>query len=277
MRTLEQEMFDERVFTVDHQFKHNDFTTATATIDGWTPVFGAGTLVVADRLIASEEPAVLTITGTAVDDQFSALWRTLEEFKFHLGRPIRFRVDQPAGLADQNLDEQSCYIGCLEGADGANDLLDAGAGPILDADKFGFYKCGATGAAVFPANTWVCISSYGALQQTTILSAANPLNLSGEHQKQHEATIFRRPLRFEAEWQSCNAVPGVAGAAPTLQDAEVRYWINGVLCAKHQMRGAFQITTAGTEGMNFGYVTRMQAAEIAVNHLSYMKCGQLRR
>ncbi len=278
MRGLPQEYFDEHIFTVDHQFKHNDFTTATATLDGWTPVFGAGTMVVADRLIAAEEPATLTITGTAVDDEFSALWRSLEEFKFHEGRPIRFRADQPVGLADQNLDEQSSYIGLLEGADGANDLLDDGAGPILDRDKFGFYKCGTTGAAVFPANTFVCVSSFGALQQTTILSADNLRNLSGEHQKQHDpTTILRRALRFEAEWVPTNAVPGVAGLAPTLFDAEVRFWINGRLVAKHLMNGAFQITTAGTEGMNFGYVSRMQAAQIAVNHFSYLKCGQLRR
>ena len=272
MRTLPQDFFNEHVYSVEHQFEHSDFTTATATLDGWTPVFGAGAMAVADRAVTEEEPAILTITGTAVDDQFSALWRTREEFKFHNGRPMRFRVDQPAGTADENLDQQSCYIGCLEGADGANDLLDDGAGPVLDRDKFGFYKCGATGAAVFTPNTWVCFSSFGALQQTTELLAANPANLSGEHQTQHHpTTIIRRALRLEAEWVPTNMVPGVAGAAPTLMDAEVRFWINGELVAKHEQRGAFQITAATAEAMNFGYVSRMQLNEIAVNHLSYMK------
>ena len=277
MRGMERDFFNERHFVAEHNFGHDDFTTATPTLDGWTPVFGAGDMVVGDRAVTIEEPAILAITGTAVDDQFHALWRTTEEFKFHLGRPIHFRVDQPAGAADQNLDEQSCYIGCLEGADGAADLLDAGAGPVLDADKFGFYKCGTTGSVIFPVNTWVCFSSFGALQQTTVLSAVNPLNLTGQHQKQYDAAIFRQEISLEAEWMPVNMVPGVAGAAPTLMDAEVRFWINGLLAAKHEMRGAFQITAATAEAMNFGYVTRMQAAQVAVNHLSYMKCVQLRR
>ena len=277
MNLLPVEFHREMVFGIAHNFIHSDFTTATATIDGWTPVFGAGTFVVADRALTIVEPAHLTITGTAVNDEFSALWTTFEQFKFHLNKPIRFIVNQPVGTADQNLDEQSSFIGCLEGADGANDLLDDGGGPVLDRDKFGFYKCGTTGAAVFTPNTFVCVSSFGALQQTTELTAANPANLSGEHQKQHEpTTIIRRELEFVAEWMPTNLVPGVAGVAPTLLDAEVRFWINDRLVAVHKQSGAFQITRAAAEGMNFGYVSRMQAAQIAVNHLSFMKCEQLR-
>ena len=278
MRNMPVDFFNEKVYSIEHNFRHNTFTTNTATLDGWTPVFGAGTIAVADRAVGIEEPAICVFTGTAVDDQLTSLWTTLEAFKFHPARPIRFIVNQPAGTIDQNLDQQSSFIGCLEGADGINDLLDLGAGPVLDRDKFGFYKCGATGAAVFTPNRFVCISSFGANQQTTELSADNLNNLSRLDQTQHDAaTIFRRELEFVAEFQPTVIVSGVAGAAATLLEAEVRFWINGLLVAVHVMNGGNQITMATAEAMNFGYVSRMQLNEIAVNHFSYMKCQQLRR
>jgi len=276
MRNLPIDYFPEHAYDAILDKFDFAFATATARTDGWTPVFGAGTMAAADRAVTIEEPSTLVITGTAVDDQFTALWRSLEEFKFHNDQPIRFRVDFPAGAADQNLDEQSLFVGCLEGADGATDLLDDGAGPILDRDKFGFYKAGATGAT-WAAGYWWCVSSFGANQQATQLSAANPLNLSGVEYKQYDATtIFRHKQSLVAEWVPTNLVPGVAGAAPTILDAEVRFWINGVLVCKHMMNGTYQITTATAEAMNFGYVSRMTAAEIAVNHLSFLRCTQLR-
>ncbi len=277
MRNMPRDFFNENVYKIEQQFQHNDFTTATATLDGWTPVFGAGTIAVADRAITIEEPATCVFTDTAVDNQFMSLWTTIEAFKFHGFQPMHFRVDFPVGTADEDLDQQSSYIGCFEGADGINDLLDLGAGPVLDRDKFGFYKCGATGAAVFTPNTWVCFSSFGALQQTTELLAANQNNLSGVVQQQHTAAIIRNAQRLEAEWMPTNVVPGVGGVAPTILEAEVSFWINGVLVAKHLQRGAFAITAATAEAMNFGYVSRMQLGEAAVNHISYMGCAQLRR
>ena len=278
MRGLPIDHFPEQAYDVVHDKFHGEYTDATPQLDGWTPVFGAGTLTSADRALTIEEPSHLVFTGTAVDDQFHALWRTYEEFKFHPSRPIRFRTDFPAGAADQNNDQQSMFTGCLEGADGANDLLDAGAGPILDADKFGFYKCGTTGAAVLVPNYIHCVSSFGANQQITQLNAANPANLSGVDWKQHDAaTIFRNKLSLIAEWRPTNMVPGVAGAAPTILDAEVNFWINGIHVCKHVMNGTYQITAATAEAMNYGYVSRTQAAEIIVNTISFMRCTQLPR
>jgi len=277
MRGLPIDYFPEQALDVIHDKFHGEYANATAQLDGWTPVFGAGTMAGGDRAVGIEEPSRLVITDTAVDDQFMALWRTNEEFKFHPGQPIRFRVDFPAGAADQDNDDLSLFVGCLEGADGATDLLDDGAGPILDADKFGFYKAGETGAT-WAANYWWCVSSFGANQQATQISAANADNLSGVDYKQFDPTLrTRNEQSLIAEWMPTNLVPGVAGAAPTLLDAEVRFWINGVLVCKHVMNGTYQITLATAEAMNFGYVSRLTAANAAVNEISFLRCTQLRR
>ncbi len=280
MKGLPIDYFPEQAYDVVFDKFHGEFATGVALIDGWTPTFGAGAMAGADRIAGAvplgEAQSTLMFTGTAVDDEFHSLWRTFEEFKFHPSQPIRSRIDFPAGAADQNLDEQSLFVGCLEAATPGTELLDAGAGPILDADKFGFFKVGATGATLVPAY-WYCVSSFGANQQVTQLNAANCNNLSGVDWKQFDpTTIFRNKQSLVAEFMPTNLVPGVAGAAPTIMDAEVRFWINSVLVAKHVMNGTYQITTAAAEPMNFGYASRTQAAVIIVNHVSLFRCTQLK-
>jgi hypothetical protein len=164
--------------------------------------------------------------------------------------------------------------------DTATEMQDAGAGPRADSDMFGFF-CVENGGAVFPnsEDVWHCVSSFGALQIITPLLATNPNNLSGADQLVylnpagvHDDGIERKLF---AEWVPVNVVPGVAGVAPTLFDAEVRFWIGTILVAKHLMRGAFQITTATTEEMNFGVVGR-NITDIAVFNMDFIKCTQAR-
>ena len=284
MKGLPIDYFPEQAYDVVFDKFHGEFATGVALIDGWEPTFGAGTMTGQDRITGALTPpaplglpqSILTITDTAVDDQFMSLWRTYEEFRFVPGQPIRFRVDFPVGAADQDLDDMSLFVGCLEAATPGTELLDAGAGPILDADKFGFYKAGETGAT-WAANYWWCVSSFGANQQATQISAANPANLSGVDYKQFDPTLRTRfKQSLIAEFMPTNLVPGVGGAAPTLMDAEIRFWINGILVAKHVMNGTYQITTAASEPMNFGYVSRLTAANAAVNELTLLRCTQLK-
>lgn len=283
MRNLPIDFHDEKVFRVQTDFAHNEHTTGVPQLDGWTPTFAAGTIVTADRESVADAtalpygPAILTVTGTAVADQFHSYLRTLEEFLFENDNPIRFIAKLPAGRADENLDELNIFIGCMEDMDTATELQDNGLGPRADSDMFGFFKVEeANAGALYGGSYWGCVSGFGANQQITMLNAGNANNLSAADQKVYAATIFRNEVELVAEWMPTNVVPGVGGAAVTLLDAEVRFWVNGILCAKHRMIGVNQITIATAEAMNFGYVSRTGLAQIVVNHLGFMKCEQIR-
>ncbi len=281
MRNLPLWFHREAVFEVQADFAHDEHVTGTPQLDGWTPTFAAGNMTTIDRVCIADGgaipfgPAILEIEGTAVADQFHSYLRTLEEFLFTTGLPIRFRADLPAGRADQNLDELNIFIGCMEDMDTATELQDDGLGPRADSDMFGFFKVAeVTGA--YNGAVWNCVSGFGANQQITELIPGNRNNLSGEYQKMYADTIFRNPVTLIAEWMPTGPVPGVAAVAPTILDAEVRFWINDVLVAKHTMAGQYQITLATAESMNFGYVSRTGLDQAIFNHLSYLKCTQLR-
>lgn len=278
MRNLPIEFHRENVFGVETDMAHDEWATGTPQLDGWTPTFAVGDMETVDRVspgLPRTPGAILEITGTAVADQFHSLLRTLEEFMFVSGRPIRFLAKLPLGLADQNLDELNIFIGCMEAMTTTDEMQDDGAGPRADSDMFGFFKV-AEATGDFPGNLWGCVSGFGANQQITMLTAANPDNLSKTDQLMYDAAILRREVDLIAEWMPVNFVSGVGGVVPTILDAEVRFWINGRLVAKHTMAGTFQITIAAAEAMNFGYVSRTGLNQIILNHLDYLKCEQLR-
>ena len=275
MNLLPVEFHNEKVYGVNDDFLHAFFATGVAGDNGWTSTHAVGAITMGDA-----RGGQMVMTASGADDEFMSHLTTNEIFEFVSGKPIRFLARWDASTADESLDEMNVWAGCMEDMNTTDEILDACAGPRADSDMFGFFKAGTTGAAVpplFNPNLWQCVSSFGALQQITELSAANPLNLSGEDQKPFSpTTAFARAAELIAEWVPTNFVPGVAAAAPTLLDAEVRFWINGRLVAKHQQVGAFQITIAGTEEMNFGVVTRQSAAQASVCRWGQVKCEQVR-
>jgi len=281
MRLLPINFEREQGFEVFTQFDHDEYVTATPQLDGWIPTFAAGDMETVEQIspavsgVLTQPNSQITITGTAVADQFHSFLRTHEEFIFSIDRPIRFAALFPRGYADENLDELNIFVGCMEDMDTATELQDDGAGPRADSDMFGFFKV-AQATGDYAGEVWCCVSGFGANQQITELVATNPDNLSNADQKVYDADVYRNRSKLVAEWVPLNVVPGVGAVAPTLFDAEVRFWINGVLCAKHEMRGVNQITALAAEPMNFGYVSRTGLNQIIVNHIEYLRCKQLR-
>ena len=271
----------ENCFEVFTQFDHDEYVTGTPQLDGWIPTFAPGDMQTGEQIspavsgVLTQPNSQITITGTPVADQFHSFLRTHEEFIFSPNRPIRMSALFPRAYADDNLDELNIFVGCMEDMDTATELQDDGAGPRADSDMFGFFKV-AQATGDYAGEVWNCVSGFGANQQITELVYTNPLNLSGADQKVYDGDVYRNRTKLVAEWVPINYVPGVAGAAPTLFDAEARFWINGVLCAKHQMRGAYQLTSLACEPMNFGYVSRTGLNQMIINHMEYLRCQQIR-
>ncbi len=270
MNLLETQFHNERVYGVNDDFLHGVVATGAALSNGFTPLHAVGAITSGDA-----RGGQVVFTASGADDEFMSYLTTNEIFEFVASKPIRFLARWDASAADESLDEMNVFAGCMEDMDTATEIQDACAGPRADSDMFGFFKAGTTGGTVFDDNLWCAVSSFGALQQITQLNAVN--SLTGEAQLPFvQATGFATAAVLVAEWVPVNVVPGVAGVAPTLLDAEVRFWINGRIVAKHLMRGAFQITTATTEEMNFGVVTRQSAGQASVCRWGQIKCEQLR-
>jgi len=270
MRGLPVEFHKEKNFGVETDFNH--LTVATAEDEeGFTHLHTVGAIVIGDAF-----GGIATLTWTAADNETLAIYTPNEIFEFVRAKPIRFVA---LGVLPIVLgDELNLYVGCMEDlidAVPSTAMQDAGAGPRADSDMFGFFTPEA-GGAVFPLTEdyWHAVSSFGALQTITPLIATDPNNLSGIDWKAWDGAAGVGHDLF-AEWVPTNVVPGVAGAAPTLLDAEVRFWIDGHLVAKHEMRGALQITIATTEEMNFG-VMGNNITDIASASVDYLKCEQVR-
>ncbi len=244
-----------------------DFVATYAVGDITEPTDGDG-----------NEGGVYLFTWTVADEEFISLLTQQELFEFLPDQPIRFVADLTPGLTADTPEELNIYVGCMEDMDTATEMQATGLGPRADDDMFGFFTVESVSAAYANPEVWNCVSSFGALQIITILTANNPNNLSGVDQKVFDGSGDGIRRKMVAEWVPTNPVPGVAGLAPTLMDAEVRFWLDGILVAKHLMRGAFQITVAGTLPMNFGIVGSNAAASSATAalNLNYLKCDQRR-
>ena len=268
MNLLPVEYHKEMVYGVEDDFCHGAIATGVAQDNGFTFTHAVGAITTGDARCG-----IATMTFTPADNEYCSILTTNEIFEFVSGKPIRFIAKSVTPVTLGN--ELNIFVGCMEDMDTATEMIDAGAGPRADSDMFGFYTPEA-GGAVFAAteDLWHCVSSFGALQQITALNAANPLNLTGQDIKAWDGAAGVAHC-LSAEWVPCNMVPGVAGAAPTLMDAEVRFWVDGVLACKHQMRGAFQITVAGTQEMNFGLVGLNITTEASLT-VDYLKCEQVR-
>jgi len=268
MFQLPVEFHKEMVYGVEDDFLHEAVATGVAQDNGFTFTHAAAGITCGDF-----RTGIATILHTAVANQFASILSTNAIFQFALGKPIRFiaKSVQPVLLPD----ELNIFVGCMEDMDTATEFTAAGGGMRAGSDMFGFFTPEA-GGAVYPntEDLWHCISNFGAVQQVTPLLGTNPLNLLGADVKAQTAGVG---VRHElcAEWVPCNMVPGVAGAAPLLMDAEVRFWVDGILACKHEMRGVFQITVAAAVAMNFGLVEENTAGISSLN-VDYLKCEQVR-
>ena len=269
MRGLPVDYHNEHVVGVEDDFCHGSFATGVAQVNGFTFTHAVGAIATGDYLHGRA-----VMTTTAADNEFLSILTTNEIFQFLNDCPIRFKVILDPGVTAELPEELNIFLGCMEDMDTATELQDAGAGPRADSDMFGFYAPEAGGAVY--NEYWHAVSGFGANQQITELSAANANNLSGVDWKIYDPTTGDGLAHeFVAEWVPTNLVPGVAGAASTLMDAEVRFWIDGILVCKHQMTGTYVITMATAELMNFGVVIS-NITDISVLNVDYVKCEQLR-
>lgn len=260
MNLLKVDYHKEEVYGVEEEFLAGVPATGVASSNGMEAIYAAGTIATGDTRAGRA-----TITHNAGANDEKSYSTTNEVFEFVAGKPIRFRaMTQPGATTPE---EVNCFIGLMEGLDSAA-MVDAGAGPKADTDGFGFF-CVETGGAVYSQN-WHVWSSFNTAFQVTELVAANCNNLLNE-------TIIKGEILrdFEAEWVSTNDVPGVGGAASTLLDAEVRFYVGGILAAKHVQNGVNVITTASTEEMDFGLYT-LNTAGASTWFIDYLKCEQLR-
>lgn len=263
---------DEFLHEVSEDFIHGSFATTVALGNGFTATHAVGAITTADRTVLF--PPRMNIAWTAADNEFNSYVTTNAVFIFHEGEPIRAKGRLTPGAAAQLPWELNLFLGCMEDMDTATEMQDAGAGPRADDDMFGFFTV-ENGGAVYPnsEDLWHCVSSFGALQQITVLDAATVLNGPEVRVNTGAGAGDGIEHEFVAEWVPTNVVPGVAGAAPTLFDAEVRFLVDGLLVAKHLMRGGFQITAATAAPMNFGIVGR-NITDIADIDVDFLKCTQ---
>ncbi len=273
MRNLPVEFHNEEVYGVFIDCMETVPASGVATLGAFVPTYAVGDISESDLT-----GGVYLFTWTVADEEFISLLTAAELFEFISGKPIRFAAQLTPGLTADTPEELNIFIGCMENMDTATEMQATGLGPRADSDMFGFFTVESVSAAYANPELWHCVSSFGALQTITPLIATNPNNLSGQDQKVFDGDGNGIRRKFHAEWVPVNLVPGVAGLVPTLLDAEVRFWLDDKLVAKHQMRGAFQITIAGTEPMNFGIVGSNAAASSATAalNLDYLKCDQAR-
>lgn len=274
MNLLPIDYRNEQVFGVFTDCESFVEASGTGDSKGFVATYAAGNIVCADGI-----HGLYDFTWTVADEEFISLLTEYEVFEFLPDQSIRFVGMLTPGVDADTPDELNLFLGCMDNMDTATEMQATGLGPRADFQGFAFFTVESVSAAYANPEVWHCVSSFGTNQQITAITADNPDNLSHENWKVFDPTsgdgIERKMV---AEWVPVNVVPGVAGAAPTLFDAEVRFWLDGRLVCKHLMRGVFQITTAGTTEMNFGLVGSNAAAssDTAALKLDLLKCDQIR-
>ncbi len=279
MNLLPVEFHNENAFGVFIDCTRTVPATGAVGLDDFIPTYAVGDISeTADGAVAGVG-GVYLFTWTVADEEFISLLTDLELFMFAPNKPIRFVGKLTPGLTADTPEELNIFLGCMEDMDTATEMQATGLGPRADDDMFGFFTVESVSAAYANPEVWHCISGFGpGAQIITPLTAANPNNLSGVDQKVFDAAGNGIERKMVAEWVPTNVVPGVGAVAPTLFDAEVRFWLDGILVAKHLQRGAYQITTANALPMNFGLVGSNAAASSATAalNLDYLKCEQVR-
>lgn len=270
MRLVPVDHHKEQVVGVEEEFVHASFATGVALPNGFTPTHAVGAIVNGDTLHGE---AVVTYTAAA--DEYCSYLTTNELFLMQNGLPIRFKAIIRPGLTASLPEEMNIFVGCMENMDTATEFVASGGGMrALCGDIFGFFTP-ESGGTVLNDEWWHCITGHNDLEQVDEMSATNPNNLSGQDFPVIDGAGDGITYELVAEWKPTNVVPGVAGVAATIINAETNFWINGIHVCKHEQRGTFEITIATAELMNFGYVGE-NLTDIAVVNLLYLKCEQLR-
>ena len=197
--------------------------------------------------------------------EIAALHSINHVFRFLIGQPIRFVSEVTFQLLAT---EFNFFVGCINALATAATIT-AGGGMKATGDHFGFYTPDSS-STVFgtPANLFA-VSQESGTSIITELNAANSID-----RQAHPVSVGSRHL-FRAEFYPTGPVPVPAGTAVVVFDAEVHFYIDGILVAVHNHSGDDQITIADTEVMQFGIYTE-NITDIATLELRQLKCRQLR-
>lgn len=161
----------------------------------------------------------VTLTTSNVDNNECYLHTTKELFLFAADKPIVFETRLQ--YAEANTDDANICFGLMN-AVGANSILDNGGGPKADYSGAVFFK-------VDGGTRWNVETSLGTSQTTTDLSATNSLDKLAKTAGGASFQTFR-----------------IEVLPISSTEAEVSFYIDGVLVAKHSLT-----YTSATEMMAF--------------------------
>ena len=148
--------------------------------------------------------------GTVADNDEVYL-ATREVFLFEASAPLV--VEALVKFVEANTDDANIMFGLMD-AVGANSLLDNGGGPKASYAGAVFFK-------VDGSTYWQAESSDGATQKTTLLDGTQPV-MQGSPATGEAQTAGGTWQTLSIEWRP-----------KTSSKADVLYWIDGVLVAKH--------------------------------------------
>ncbi len=220
----------------------------------------------AGTLQAGDTPGGMWLwSHTAGAAEIAALHTINHNYQFLIGQPMRFVADVTFQLLAT---EFNFFVGCGNAIATAMTIT-AGGGMKVAGDHFGFYTPDSS-STVFgtPANIF-CVSQESGVAIITELTALNSIDRVA-----HPVSVGSHHM-FRAEYVPTGPVPVPAGTAVVIFDAEIQFYIDGVLVAVHNHSGANQITIADTEVMQFGIYTE-NITSVATLELRQLKCRQLR-
>lgn len=239
------------------------------TAKGWTFVHASPPTITSPDTFGGR----FLFTHTAIANQVMQIYSNNEIFQMVQGRPIWFhgRVLLGPGTPE----EENVFLGCMDAFTTAP-LVDAGAGPKATGDHFGFYTPEQGGTVFLAADDdmWIAVSQHNGTAIRTVLNAANSIDRR-DHRAYATGPGAGIETDFECHFVPTGPVPVPAGTAVVIFDAEVQFWIDGVLVAVHNHSGGTnQITVAATTLMNFG-IAFLNTAAATTAFLSRMGCHQL--
>lgn len=165
---------------------------------------------------------ILAIITGGTDNNEACVKGTKETFLMAQDKPISFEA--LIKYTEANTDDANVFVGMAD-AVGANLMVDDGAGPKTSFSGFGFFK-------VDGGTRWKVISSLGATQTITDLTAANSLD------KQAKTPGGGAWQLLRIEFRPIDSTRG-----------EVSFWIDRVLVAQHDIT-----YTGATEMQETAYI-----------------------
>lgn len=186
-------------FYDDFDYESGRWTTVATDAGGSNVLDQKGGVI---RLDASD--------GTVADNDEVYL-HTAELFLFQADAPII--VESRLKFVEANTDDANILFGLMD-AVGANSLLDNGGGPKASYAGAVFFK-------VDGSTYWQAESSDGGTQKTTLLDGTQPV-MQGSPATGEAQTAGGTWQTLTIEWRP-----------KTSSKADVLYWIDGVLVAKH--------------------------------------------